>query len=72
MIPESSGVVEYFECGTDPIKSRFRLSILKYAFKAILIGEKLVLKLNKDGLLSLSFLLTTKADSFVEFFVSIN
>jgi len=69
MIPETSSVVDYFDCGEELSKARYRLSVLKYAFKAIQIGDKLVLKMNSEGILSLSFLLTTKADSFVEFFV---
>jgi len=52
----------------NPCKACYKFNVLKYAFKAMSIGEKVVMKMNADGILSFSFLHTGKVDSFVEFF----
>ncbi|OXA52662.1 uncharacterized protein LOC110851236 [Folsomia candida] len=62
----TSSVIEYFECGQVESAASYRLASLKYAFRAMQIVDKFILKMNREGVLSLSFLLT-QSDSFVEF-----
>jgi len=71
VIPAKSDLVVAFKAETDRLCSaKYKFSVLKYAFKALQISQQAVLKMNDQGILCLSFLLASKIDSYVEFFVS--
>jgi len=66
-IPIDSSVVESFEC-SNAISGHYSFPILRYAFKALNLSQVMALKMDPSGILSLSFLMPTKSDSFVEFY----
>ncbi|KAJ3293350.1 ssDNA endodeoxyribonuclease [Blyttiomyces sp. JEL0837] len=70
--PKHEDVLESFFC-LNPMKSMFRFSLIQPALKALSLSDKISLRLNQAGFLSIQFLIpvTDKGDvGFVEFLCS--
>jgi len=69
-VPESCTIVEDFVVGDKECKASYNLSVLKHFFKTMQMCKTMLLKMTEDGILTVSFLVQSNTDSYIEFNVS--
>lgn len=66
-IPYDSEIIHGFDC-TAECHVSYRFSILRYAMRTMTKSLKVALRIDSRGVLALTFLMTTKTESYVEFY----
>ena len=67
-LPENSEMVHFFECASET-KAKYPMNLMKHALKAVFMSEKLSLRMDKQNILCLQYMMIfPEGNCFLEFY----